>query len=186
MSFLPTVLVGLGHEGGRAFVILRLIRLLRVFRILKLWRLMGEADALGRAVWQARGKIVVFIGVVMVAVTISGTLMYHVEYYEPASGQAPPGFSSIPQSMYWAIVTMTTVEYGDIVPTTTAGKFISAALILLGYSLIIVPSGFVIAEVSATQYLGSARTEERSCGHCGRQRHPDAIYYCRCGETLVT
>jgi voltage-gated potassium channel len=185
LSFLPSLMIGLG-SGERSFVILRTVRLLRVFRVLKLWRMMREAESLSKAVWHARDKIIVFIGVVLVAVTISGTLMYHVENWEPVAGEPPSSFTSIPQAMYWAIVTMTTVGYGDIVPTTTVGKFISAALILLGYSLIIVPSGFVIAEVSASQYLGTDQAGPVTCPRCARRRHAaDANYCCRCGERLA-
>jgi len=184
LSFLPTLLIGLG-SGQRSFVILRSIRLLRIFRVLKLWRMMSEAEALSKAVWHARDKIIVFIGVVLVAVTISGTLMYHVENRTPLADETPSSFTSIPQAMYWAIVTMTTVGYGDIVPTTTVGKFISAGLILLGYSLIIVPSGFVIAEVSASQNLAREGAGAVRCPRCARQGHAeDANYCCRCGERL--
>jgi voltage-gated potassium channel len=180
VSFLPSLVTGLAWDPQPgSFVIVRSVRLLRVFRILKLWRMMNEADELSRAIWQAREKIIVFLTVVMVAVTISGTLMYHVEHLHAGSG-----FSSIPQSMYWAIVTMTTVGYGDIVPETTAGKLISAVLILLGYSLIIVPSAFVSAELTARrqeQMVGS----ERTCDNCGKSWHAAKANFCdRCAAPL--
>jgi voltage-gated potassium channel len=193
LSFLPTALAGLGGGAFVSFVILRSIRLLRVFRILKLWRMMSEAQVLSDAVWQARDKIIVFLIVVLIAVTISGTLMYHAEQNEPNTD-----FTSIPQSMYWAVVTMTTVGYGDIAPQTTIGKLIAATLILLGYSLIIVPSGFVSAEISkqVIESVGPSSTtaatapdsptvSEQLCSRCKLNRHlQDANYCARCGTEL--
>lgn len=195
LSILPTYLVLLMPESqAESFVILRSIRLLRAFRVLKLWRMMSDADELSHAIWKARHKIVVFLTVVLVAVTISGTMMYFVENVVPnaLAEDAPPGqesalppsqFDSIPQSMYWAIVTMTTVGYGDIVPKTTVGKFISATLILLGYSLIIVPSGFVTAELSSRRKATSKPDVE--CPRCTAGEHrSDAVYCYRCGERM--
>jgi voltage-gated potassium channel len=184
LSFLPSLLTGFDAPSQRSFVILRSIRLLRVFRVLKLMRMISEADELSHAVWNSRDKIIVFLAVVLVAVTISGTLMYHVE--NRGESAADSQFSSIPQSMYWAIVTMTTVGYGDIVPKTTIGKFISAALILLGYSLIIVPSGFVSAEFgSIRRKREQAIAEVRRCPRCNEGGHlEDAIYCRRCSERL--
>jgi voltage-gated potassium channel len=137
--------------------------------------------------------------VVLVAVTISGTLMYFVENTLPklmAAGELTveekavidKNFGSIPQSMYWAIVTMTTVGYGDIVPQTTIGKFISATLILLGYSLIIVPSGFVTAELTSKKRPsepGLPIEEKVACPRCAStEHHEDAVYCYRCGERI--
>jgi len=192
LSIVPTY-AGLILEGSGSFVILRSIRLLRVFRVLKLWRMMDDADELSRAVWNARHKVVVFLIVVLVAVTISGTLMYFIENQLPQMingelAERQSQFSSIPQAMYWAIVTMTTVGYGDIVPQTTIGKFISAALILLGYSLIIVPTGFVTAELRATNLRQSVqqRSSVPACPRCESPEHRgDAVYCYRCGERLV-
>ncbi|OYP37771.1 potassium channel protein [Rhodopirellula sp. MGV] len=202
LSILPTYIgyVFVPQTQTRSFVILRSIRLLRAFRVLKLWRMMSDADELWHAVWNARHKIIVFLIVVMVAVTISGTLMYFVETIMPAlvAGVPPQDFDSrfdsIPQAMYWAIVTMTTVGYGDIVPTTTTGKVISATLILLGYSLIIVPSGFVTAELTShasdKEDAGDkkdldATTTDRPCPRCETQKHLTGAVYChRCGERL--
>ncbi len=181
LSVLPSYLTFFVGASSRSFVILRSIRLLRVFRVLKLWRMMNEADELAIAVWRARNKIIVFLAVVLVAVTISGTLMYHIEALTPDGIDSSSQFTSIPQSMYWAIVTMTTVGYGDVVPKTAAGKVISAALILLGYSLIIVPSTFVSAE-----FLQKAdKPSKHACHNCaaGHQRE-DADYCYRCGVHL--
>lgn len=189
LSILPTFLSIFFAGSGRTFVILRSIRLLRAFRVLKLWRMMDDAEELSQAIWKARHKIVVFLMVVLVAVTISGTLMFFIENELPRAMAADgeileeSQFDSIPQSMYWAIVTMTTVGYGDIVPQTTAGKFISATLILLGYSLIIVPSGFVTAELTGD---GSRRSKGIVCPRCRESGHPREANYCfRCGEPLV-
>ncbi|MCC9602768.1 ion transporter [Stieleria sp. JC731] len=194
LSILPTY-VGyfwITQNQARSFVILRSIRLLRAFRVLKLWRMMSDADELWHAVWNARHKIAVFLIVVLVAVTLSGTLMYFVETIVPAllAGVQPEEynsrFDSIPQAMYWAVVTMTTVGYGDIVPTTTTGKVISATLILLGYSLIIVPSGFVTAELTSRgSDDGGTELKTSECPRCANQPHlKDANYCHRCGERL--
>jgi voltage-gated potassium channel len=183
LSILPTYIAAIAtFESAGSFVVIRSIRLLRVFRVLKLWRLMSEADELSATIWLAREKIIVFIAVVLVAVSISGTLMYVVETLIP--GNPPNGqFTSIPQSMYWATVTMTTVGYGDIVPKTAAGKIISAALILLGYSLIIVPSGFVAAEFTARRL--DEGPHEPECANCqAKGQRADAEFCYRCGAKI--
>ncbi|GAB5403278.1 MAG: ion transporter [Aureliella sp.] len=212
---------------SKSWMIVRSIRLLRVFRVLKMMRMLREANDLQNAIWKSRDKIFVFLAVVLVAVTIAGTLMYHVEHVamtelvqadgslineqaatetEPTADSHPSSididggstvapidvlpikkapddqFTSIPQAMYWAIVTMTTVGYGDIVPRTTIGKSISAALILLGYSLIIVPTGFVSAEIQSSQKQLISRT----CPGCMREGHAREASYCdMCGHSLV-
>lgn len=159
------------------FAIVRSLRLLRVFRVLKLVNLLSESEVLYKAFWDARSKIVVFFATVLVVITIMGTLMYEVEHHQEDSG-----FTSIPQSMYWAIVTMTTVGYGDIVPETTAGKFLSAILILLGYSLIIVPTGFVSANLARTNKI---YISTRTCKHCITEGHDIDAKYCKyCGEEM--
>lgn len=181
LSVLPSYAALLTGDSARSFVILRSVRLLRIFRVLKLWRMTSQADELADAIWNSRDKIIVFLSVVLVAVTISGTLMYHIE--SVMFGSLPDSdFTSIPQAMYWAIVTMTTVGYGDIVPHTTIGKVISAALILLGYSLIIVPTGFVSAELSKRE---KETMEFHPCPRCEAARHRgDAAYCYRCGSGL--
>ncbi|GIW99998.1 MAG: potassium channel protein [Pirellulaceae bacterium] len=164
--------------NSKSLMILRSIRLLRVFRVLKLMRMLREAHALREAVWRARDRILVFVAVVLVAVTISATLMYQIEH------GLNPRFSSIPMAMYWAIVSLTTVGYGDITPMTAVGKFISAMLILLGYSLIIVPTGFVSAEIQSLRRAHDLNS--RTCPRCFRAGHAREANYCDiCGEPLV-
>jgi len=179
LSFLPDYLLFmLGNHGS--FSVIRGLRLMRVFRIFKLGWFEYEAQDLGNAIWRSRAKIVVFLTVVMIVVTVMGTLMYEVEnaFKNPNSQ-----FESIPEGIYWAIVTMTTVGFGDIVPTTLVGKFLSAILILIGYSLIIVPTGFVSAEIIG-QKTKSVST--RSCASCVTEGHDDDAAYCKyCGESMV-
>lgn len=177
LSILPTYL-SLFVGGTASFGVIRSFRLLRIFRILKLVRFLHGATELRQAIWESRDKIVVFLTTVLVAVTIAGTMMYQLEkdYNEEQ-------FTSIPQSMYWAVVTMTTVGYGDVVPKTTGGKILSALLILLGYSLIIVPTGFVSAEFIHRKPDHAITTEV--CPACLAEGHDaDAIYCKYCGKNL--
>lgn len=163
--------------GASSFSVLRSLRLLRVFRVFKLNWIQYEAEDLGDAIFRARAKILVFVTVVLIIVTVAGTLMYEVERTSDESQ-----FDSIPQGIYWAIVTMTTVGFGDIVPVTVPGKFVSALLILLGYSLIIVPTGFVSAEI-----IESRRKPVTTigCPSCVTEGHDvDAVYCKYCGEEL--
>jgi voltage-gated potassium channel len=177
LSILPTYLAWF-IQGPRSFAVLRSLRLLRVFRIFKLARFLSEADVLSRAIWEARAKVVVFFSTVLIAVTITGTAMYEIESRMEASQ-----FTSIPQSVYWAIVTMTTVGYGDVVPQSPLGKLLSALLILLGYSLIIVPTGFVSAELASSKTF--RRTTTQACPHCMGEGHDDDASHCKyCGGHL--
>ncbi len=177
-SFLPDYLL-IVSGTGRSFSVLRSLRLLRVFRILRLSWFQDEAEELGSAIWRSRAKIVVFLFAVMVIVTMAGTLMYEVEKYGDDSL-----FKNIPEGIYWAIVTMTTVGFGDIVPRTTAGKFLSAFVILLGYSLIIVPTGFVSAEIIDSKKR-KKNIVARSCSSCVTEGHDEDALYCKyCGEKM--
>ena len=181
LSFLPDyILLFLGaSQFGRAFSAIRSLRLLRVFRIFQLGWFQEEADELASAIWRSRGKIVVFLATVMVLVTVAGTLMYEVEY---AALKEESQFSSIPEAIYWAIVTMSTVGFGDIVPKSPGGKFLSAIVILLGYSLIIVPTGFVSAEIIETK---RRRVMTRSCPSCVTEGHEPNAKYCKnCGDAI--
>jgi len=174
LSVIPTYL-SLLLPGAQSLLVIRSFRLLRVFRILKLGRYLQEAHALRVALVQSRPKITVFLATVVVSVTIVGALMYLVEGPEH-------GFSSIPESMYWAVVTMTTVGYGDISPKTGLGRLIASTLMILGYALIIVPTGIVSAEL-AQQAI--RRVSTQACPECSLQGHDADAVHCKwCGARL--
>lgn len=178
LAFSPMYLALLIGWETTSMSVVRSIRLLRVFRVFKMVRMLREARELRGAIVRAREKIFVFMAVVLIAVTISGTIMYQLEKDREGSL-----FISIPESMYWAIITMTTVGYGDIVPHTVLGKVVSSILILLGYSLIIVPTGFVSAEIRALKERGAATP--RTCPECLREGHASDATYCdHCGAML--
>ena len=162
LSILPTYLALIAVESQFAtpLAVVRSLRLLRVFRVFELGWFVSEANVLSRAVWQSRAKIVVFLLTLIIIVTLAGTIMFLVE------GDENLKLVSIPEGIYWAIVTMTTVGYGDVVAVTPMGKVVSAILILLGYSLIIVPTGFVSAEFVNSQSSASAG---EVCPHCGKK-----------------
>lgn len=176
LAILPTYL-SLLFPGAQGLATVRALRLLRMFRIFKLVRFMGEAAALKHVLWQSRAKITVFLMAVVIVTTIVGALMYLVE------APTNPAFHNIPISIYWAIVTMTTVGYGDIVPHTPLGKALSAVLIIFGYSLIVVPTGIVTAEWNAQSTRVTAETR---CPACGQGDHsPDAGFCKHCGTRLI-
>jgi voltage-gated potassium channel len=153
--------------------VVRSLRLVRVFRILKLTEYTGEATVLAIALRQSARKIVVFLFVVLAIVTIVGAVMYQIE------GETN-GFTSIPAAMYWAIVTVTTVGYGDISPHTVAGRILASMLMIVGYGIIAVPTGIVTFEY-ARAYV-AAPGKGRACTACGWSRHDeDAIFCKRCG-----
>jgi len=163
--------------GAHALVALRGLRLLRIFRILKLARFVGATDTLGRALIASRYKIFVFLSSVLVICIIIGTLMYLIEGDES-------GFSSIPISIYWTIVTMTTVGYGDIAPQTPLGQFLASLLMILGYGIIAIPTGIVGVEMTRDK-SPSVHMNTQSCPNCSAQNHRDDAKYCfRCGESL--
>jgi voltage-gated potassium channel len=174
LSILPTWLTLLNFES-QYLIAIRLMRLLRVFRIFKLARHLQGMRHIRMALRNSGPKITVFFMFVMGMVTIMGTLMYMVEGKES-------GFTSIPQSIYWAIVTLTTVGYGDITPVTVLGKMLASVIMILGYSIIAVPTGIVSSEMTAINYLEST---ERVCDGCGLPDHElDAKYCRRCGKDL--
>jgi len=160
-----------------AFLIdVRLLRLMRVFRILKLTVYFEEAEILMLALSNARRKIFVFLGTVFIITVILGTIMYVVE-------GPTHGFTSIPVSMYWAIVTLTTTGFGDMVPKTPIGQFITSITILLGYGIIAFPTGVIGAELAASIIRRPVTT--RSCEHCLTEGHePDAAFCKHCGTGL--
>ena len=152
-------------------MVIRVLRLLRVFRILKLVQFVKAAQGLGGALYASRYKIGIFFGVVLSLVLVMGTGMYIVEGEQS-------GFTSIAQSMYWAIVTMTTVGYGDIVPSSTAGKFMASFMMLIGYAIIAVPTGIVTSGLIEAD----AKKNTKTCPRC-RARNNNKYNYChQCGE----
>jgi len=179
LSVLPTY-VSLLLPGSEALLDIRILRLLRVFRIFKLTLYIEEYTRLGEALAASRRKIMVFLSVVLMAVLILGTVMYVVE--GPAHG-----YTSIPTAMYWAIVTMTTVGYGDITPQTPLGKAIASFMMLLGWGILAVPTGIVTAEISARRAdrrHGAPRVL-RSCQGCGTGGHEASARFCKdCGAAL--
>lgn len=180
LSILPTYLSFL-LAGSQFLVVIRGLRLLRIFRILKLSRFLGEAEVLRKALINSVAKITVFIGTVFLSIIIVASLMYLIEGPEN-------GFHNIPLSIYWAIVTITTVGYGDIVPLTTLGKALATLLMLMGYGIIAVPTGIVSAELSREERR--KKTEEEipevvACVRCKPEDHPADSTFCRfCGAKL--
>jgi voltage-gated potassium channel len=159
---------------GHSFTVVRSLRLLRVFRILKLTEYIGEAAVLRLALKESMRKITIFLFAVLTIVIIVGTLMYQIE------GEAN-GFTSIPAAMYWAIVTVTTVGYGDISPKTVPGRILASFLMIVGYGIIAVPTGIVTIEFARAAGRGPLRT----CSSCGLQPHDqDALHCKRCGAPL--
>jgi len=164
--------------GSQYFVIIRILRLLRVFRIFKLGKFLTEGDQLRRALIASRNKIMVFLFTVTLLVVIIGSVMYLVE------GGENDGFSSIPRSVYWAIVTLTTVGYGDITPQTSIGQFLSAVVMILGYAIIAVPTGIVTNEMIGMAAKGNF-TNTQFCRYCAKEGHADDALYCKyCGGRL--
>ncbi|MDA0312571.1 MAG: ion transporter [Gemmatimonadetes bacterium] len=175
MAVLPTYL-SLFVPGGQVLAVVRILRVLRVFRVLKLGRYMGAAAVLTTALRASRFKISVFLLAVMSIVVVVGSLMYLIE--GPATG-----FTSIPRGVYWAIVTLTTVGYGDIAPTTPAGQILASMVMILGYAIIAVPTGIVTAEITAARLPPSSSV--RACTSCGFGEPDDAAAFCRaCGAKL--
>ncbi len=174
LAIVPTYL-SLLVAGTQSLLVIRALRLLRIFRILKLAHFVGEARVLHAAVRASTRKIVVFLGTVLTLVLIVGALMYLIE-------GAGNGFTSIPQSVYWAIVTMTTVGYGDIAPQSILGKILASAVMILGYGIIAVPTGIVTVELAGA-LKHSTRTV--ACTECGAEGHATDAIFCKfCGTRL--
>jgi voltage-gated potassium channel len=174
LSILPSF-VSLFVPGSQSMLVIRALRLLRIFRVFKLARFLGEANILVNAMRASGHKIGVFLGTLSILIVIVGTLMFLIE------GEKT-GFTSIPQSMYWAIVTMTTVGYGDLVPQTVAGQILASMVMLTGYAIIAIPTGIVTAEI-VSAVRGPITT--RSCSACLDEGHvPSALYCKNCGEAL--
>ena len=162
--------------GSQYLIVVRSLRLLRVFRILKLARFLGEASVLRRALSASMPKITVFLGTVVTLVMIIGSLMYVIE-------GAEHGFTSIPKSIYWAVVTLTTVGYGDISPQTPLGQTLSAVVMIIGYGIIAVPTGIVTSELSKAG--NEDEQPELHCPQCDSVEHDEDAVHCKfCGEEL--
>jgi voltage-gated potassium channel len=174
LAILPTYL-SIFIPGSQYLLVIRLLRVLRIFRVLKLVPYLGEARLLMQALQASRRKIIVFLFTVMILVVIFGSLMYLIE--DPDSG-----FTSIPQSIYWAIVTLTTVGYGDISPQTGLGQFLSALIMVIGFGMIAVPTGIVTVEMA---HSFKRRVSTQACPECSAEGHDaDAIHCKYCGAKL--
>ena len=162
--------------GTDSLIALRALRLLRVFRILKITRFIGESNFLVKALYASRAKISVFLFAVFILCIIFGTLMYLIE------GETN-GYTSIPRSIYWAIVTMTTVGYGDIAPQTPLGQLLASLIMIMGYGIIAVPTGIVSSEM--THQTKNVDTNTQACLQCNTETHKDGAIFCHnCGTTL--
>ena len=174
LSILPTYL-SLFIPGGQYFVTIRLLRMLRIFRILKFVQYLGAANNLSIALKESRRKILVFLLAVLIIVVILGSLMYVIEGEEN-------GFTNIPHSIYWAIVTLTTVGYGDISPQTPLGQILASFIMIIGYGIIAVPTGIVTAEYARAkkQFVST-----QVCPSCSAEGHDHDAKHCKfCGELL--
>lgn len=173
LSILPTY-ISVIISGGQSLIVIRAIRLLRVFRILKLSRYTRAGRFLVLAMYRSREKIFIFMFFVITIVVIFGTIMYLIE------GEAS-GFTSIPTSIYWAIVTLTTVGYGDISPATGLGQFLASIIMIMGYAIIAVPTGIVTSEMMHTKITLNTQV----CSRCMHDRHDDDAIFCKkCGTKL--
>ncbi|MFQ5446981.1 MAG: ion transporter [Saprospiraceae bacterium] len=175
LSILPTYL-SLFIVGAQSLLVIRILRLMRVFRVFKLGHFLKESAQLMHALKASRAKVTIFLLFILLLVTIIGSVMYLVE-----GGQPQTTFTSIPRGVYWAIVTLTTVGYGDIIPTTDLGRFLSAIVMIMGYAVIAVPTGIVSAEL----IRAPAKPTTQACRFCGREGHDaDAVFYKYCGERV--
>jgi voltage-gated potassium channel len=174
LGIIPTYL-SLFISGTQYLLVIRVLRVLRVFRVLRMVRYVGEAEMLAQALRASSRKIIVFISTVVALVIIFGSLMYLIEGPEH-------GFTSIPKSIYWAIITLTTVGYGDIAPMTPLGQALASLIMIMGYGIIAVPTGIVTLELSEASRR-SANT--RTCPVCSAEGHTREATYCwRCGANL--
>lgn len=176
-SILPTYL-SIFFPGSQSLIVIRALRLMRVFRIFKMINFLNHGKVISDALKNSRPKIIIFMSFVVVCVCIFGSLMYFIE------GGYNEQFDSIPRAMYWAIVTMTTVGYGDISPTTNFGQFIAAVIMLLGYAVIAVPTGIVSSELSKSDTAMSNKSLQ-ACRYCAGEGHDNDAVHCKyCGELL--
>lgn len=177
LSILPTY-IALLVPSATFLMVIRTLRILRVFRVLKLVRYVGEANILLRSLRASRRKIFVFLFAVLILATIFGSMLFVAEGGEN-------GFTSIPRSIYWAIITITTVGYGDIAPKTPIGQLIASLVMITGYSIIAVPTGIITAEISQ-QMFREREVREHACRNCGRRGHDIDALHCKfCGARLI-
>ena len=174
LGIIPTYLSVL-FAGTQYLLVVRVVRVLRVFRVLRMVRYVGEAEQLAQALRASRRKITVFIATVVALVIVFGSLMYLIEGEQH-------GFTSIPKSIYWAVITLTTVGYGDITPQTPLGQALASLIMIMGYGIIAVPTGIVTLELSeASRRAANTRT----CPHCSAEGHTREATYCwRCGTHM--
>lgn len=177
LAILPTYLALL-FDTSTFLLTIRALRLLRMFRVFKLGRYVKESAILVKALKQSYRKIIIFFGAVLTLVLILGSLLYLTEGEEN-------GFTSVPQSIYWAIVTITTVGYGDIAPVTVPGKILASLAMLTGFSIIAVPTGIISVELNRAMRSKSSSETNRHCESCGHTGHDDDAVYCKlCGAKL--
>jgi len=177
LAFLPSYL-GLVFTGTHGLMVIRALRLLRIFRVLKLNRYINESNYLIRALKASRFKISIFLYAVLMLIIIIGAVMYLVEGEQN-------GFDSIPRSMYWVIVTITTVGFGDITPQTTLGQFIASFIMILGYAIIAVPTGIVSAEMGKVNSKSGKKNNTQVCPECLKEGHEEDALYCKyCGSRM--
>ncbi len=174
VSILPSF-IALFYVGAETFLVIRVLRVLRIFRVFKLAEYLGEANTLMVALHASRKKITIFLYSIFIFVVVFGLVMYLVE-------GAENGFTSIPKSVYWAIITLTTVGYGDIVPQTQVGQMIASAVMILGYAIIAVPTGIYSAELARAFKQDVSNV---ACQNCGEEGHDMDADYCKyCGVQL--
>jgi len=176
LAIIPTYL-SLFLPGTQFLLVIRFLRVIRIFRILKLAQYIYEANLFLQALKSSSRKIIVFLLSIMILVSIFGSFIYLLEGEEN-------GFTSIPRSIYWAIVTMTTVGYGDIAPKTNMGQAFSAFVMIIGFCIIAVPTGIITAEI--THSVKNQKSSRRSCPECGAGNHDVDAYFCKhCGKNLL-
>ena len=178
LAILPTYL-SLIFIGTQYLLVIRALRLLRMFRIFKLGNHVNQGKIITKSIKASIPKITVFLYFVVLVVIIFGSIMYLVE------GKTNDNFDNIPRSVYWAIVTLTTVGYGDIAPTTPLGQFLASMIMILGYAVIAVPTGIVSAEIVQSSKHKSTEIETQSCRFCGKEGHDNDAEFCKyCGQKL--